>query len=190
MSALDVELDFSLDAGSRRRAGRVAGSRERRSPGDRDGRIGRDERPPLHPVADAPAPVAAVDSAPARRRTPEQRSATRRAVTEDEARPVRRTGPDGVERRTVTIQGRGSERYRASAERRPSQRAHERSGFRPDRAAMWAVMLGVVMILAAATSSHAAVLRPAGSQARLAQAARAHTQASRTVALTRPPRQR
>jgi hypothetical protein len=60
-------------------------------------------------------------------------------------------------RRTVTIQGRGSERY-TPERRRPQQRAHERVGFRPDRAAMWAVLLGLLMVLAAATSSHAAVL--------------------------------
>jgi hypothetical protein len=35
---------------------------------------------------------------------------------------------------------------------------HERAGFRPDRAAMWAVLLGVILMLAAATSSHAATL--------------------------------
>ena len=62
-------------------------------------------------------------------------------------------------RRTVSIQGRGSERYRGVPERRrPAQRPHERAGFKPDRAAMWAVVLGVLMILAAATSSHAAML--------------------------------
>jgi hypothetical protein len=62
-------------------------------------------------------------------------------------------------RRTVSIQGRGSERYRGVPERRrPAQRPHERAGFKPDRAAMWAVVLGVLMILAAATSSHAATL--------------------------------
>jgi hypothetical protein len=62
-------------------------------------------------------------------------------------------------RRTVAIQGRGAERYRSMPERRrPARRPHERAGFKPDRAAMWAVVLGVLMILAAATSSHAAML--------------------------------
>jgi hypothetical protein len=36
--------------------------------------------------------------------------------------------------------------------------SHERPGFRPDRAAMWAVLLGLLLVLVAATSSHAAVL--------------------------------
>ncbi len=58
-------------------------------------------------------------------------------------------------RRTVTITGRGAERYRPTRPRR-QQALHERSGFRPDRAAMWAVLLGVLLILVAATSSHAA----------------------------------
>jgi hypothetical protein len=61
-------------------------------------------------------------------------------------------------RRTVRIQGRGAERYSPPpARRRPHRRPHERDGFKPDRAAMWAVLLGVVLILVAATSSHAAV---------------------------------
>jgi hypothetical protein len=68
-------------------------------------------------------------------------------------------------RQTVTITGRGAEAYatrrgtRASgAQRHQSIRRHEREGFRPDRVAMWAVMLGMVLMLAAAASSHAAVL--------------------------------
>lgn len=62
-------------------------------------------------------------------------------------------------RRTVAISGRGSERYQSqSARRRPSTRAHERPGFRPDRVAMWAVLLGFALVLIAATSSHAAML--------------------------------
>jgi hypothetical protein len=69
---------------------------------------------------------------------------------------------DGVPgRRTVTIRGRGSERYTPpprDRSRRPSERAYERAGFRPDKIAMWAVLMCVVLILVAATSSHAAVL--------------------------------
>jgi hypothetical protein len=71
-------------------------------------------------------------------------------------------GGDGIPgRRTVTIRGRGSERYTPpprDRSRRPSERAYERAGFRPDKVAMWAVLMGVVLVLAAATSSHAAVL--------------------------------
>jgi hypothetical protein len=63
-------------------------------------------------------------------------------------------------RRTVTIRGQVADRYaapRPSSRRRPERR-YERSGFRPDRAAMWAVLLGVMLILAAVTSAHAATL--------------------------------
>jgi hypothetical protein len=60
-------------------------------------------------------------------------------------------------RRTVTIRGQGAERNiprRPSGSRRPSERRHERAGFRPDRAAMWAVLLGLMLILAAVASAH------------------------------------
>ena len=62
-------------------------------------------------------------------------------------------------RRTVVIRGRGAERY--PAPRRGSEsrlRPHERSGFKPDRVAMWAVLLGLALLLGAVTSAHAAVL--------------------------------
>ena len=75
----------------------------------------------------------------------------------------RRGGVPG--RHTVTISGQGSEGYasrngtRASGAQRHSQiKRHERAGFRPDRVAMWAVLLGVTLMLMAAVSSHAAVL--------------------------------
>ncbi len=60
------------------------------------------------------------------------------------------------ERRTVTIRGYGAERNLPVA--RPTVRRHERPGFRPDRAALWAVILGVVLILVAVASAHGAVL--------------------------------
>jgi hypothetical protein len=56
----------------------------------------------------------------------------------------------------VTIRGRGAERNLPVA--RPNLRRHERPGFKADRAALWAVMLGVLLILVAATSAHAAIL--------------------------------
>ena len=65
----------------------------------------------------------------------------------------------------MTISGRGAEAYTerrgtrpSSAQRHQAIRRHEREGFRPDRVAMWAVALGVILMLAAAASSHAAVL--------------------------------
>ena len=71
-------------------------------------------------------------------------------------RPVAAT--DG--RRTVTIRGYGGhppERNLPMA--RPKLRRHERPGFQPDRAALWAVILGLLLIFVAAASAHAAVVR-------------------------------
>jgi hypothetical protein len=65
-------------------------------------------------------------------------------------------------RRTVTIRGQGAERYpqrRVDGSRRPRpERRHERAGFRPDRAALWAFLLGVMLIMVAVASAHAATL--------------------------------
>ncbi len=71
-------------------------------------------------------------------------------------------------RRTITITGRGAERYGSStyARRRSQRPLHERPGFQPDRFAMWAVLLCILLLLVAATSSHAAMLSPhAGAHA-------------------------
>jgi hypothetical protein len=40
---------------------------------------------------------------------------------------------------------------------RPTPRRHERTGLRPDRTALWAVLLGLCLILVAAASAHGAV---------------------------------
>ncbi|HYZ79721.1 MAG TPA: hypothetical protein VE571_00550 [Solirubrobacteraceae bacterium] len=63
-------------------------------------------------------------------------------------------------RRTVTIRGQVADRYAApsSSSRRRPERRYERSGFRPDRVVLWAFVLGVMLILAAVTSAHAATL--------------------------------
>jgi hypothetical protein len=97
-----------------------------------------------------------------------------RAVTEErraESDRYRATGAAAVSsagdgagvpgRRTVTIRGQGAERYSgryADGSRRRPERRHEREGFRPDRAALWAFLLGVMLILVAVTSAHAATL--------------------------------
>jgi hypothetical protein len=60
-------------------------------------------------------------------------------------------------RRTVKIQGRGAERNLPlpdSSRRRPPRRAYERTGFRPDRLAMWAVVLGLLLVVIAIISAH------------------------------------
>ena len=65
-------------------------------------------------------------------------------------------------RRTVRISGQGAEGYATRNGTRPSSaqryqrlRPYERAGFRPDRVAMWAVLLGVLLVLAAVASAHA-----------------------------------
>jgi hypothetical protein len=65
---------------------------------------------------------------------------------------------DPPARRTVTITGRGAERNLPwptdASRRRSARRMHERAGFRPDRFAMWALLLGLLLVLVAATSAH------------------------------------
>jgi hypothetical protein len=75
-------------------------------------------------------------------------------------------GADG-ERRTVVITGRGAERWATTPRRGYDAhvRPHERAGFKPDRVAMWAVLLGLALLLGAAASSHAAVLHVASQLA-------------------------
>ena len=52
-------------------------------------------------------------------------------------------------RRTVVITGRGTERYSPShvVVRRQRLAFHERASFSPDRMAMWAVLLGIALVL-------------------------------------------
>lgn len=60
-------------------------------------------------------------------------------------------------RRTIKIQGRGAERNLPlpdATRRRPAVRAYERAGFRPDRLAMWAVILGFLLVFVAVISAH------------------------------------
>lgn len=89
----------------------------------------------------------------------------------DERRSLRLAGPDAAysvadlavpvepaARRTVVITGHGHDRPVPRRGYDARVRRHERSGFKPDRVAMWAVLLGLALLLAAATSSHGAVL--------------------------------
>lgn len=74
----------------------------------------------------------------------------------DHPRPARPMTAPPV-RRTVKIQGRGTERNLPlpdPARRRPSRRSYERAGFRPDRLAMWAVVLGFLLVVVAIASAH------------------------------------
>jgi hypothetical protein len=58
-------------------------------------------------------------------------------------------------RRTIRIQGRGAERHLPVPSSRQRRRpAHESAYFRPDKLAMWAVVLGLLLVLAAILSAH------------------------------------
>jgi hypothetical protein len=109
--------------------------------------------------------------------------------------PSARPGQGVPGRRTVTIKGYGAERNlpwtAGQSRRRPAQPRHQRPGFRADRAAMWAVLLGIMLVVVAAASSHAAVLRAAA--ARSTHRAPAHVAtaaAARSVAVAAPRRPR
>jgi hypothetical protein len=98
--------------------------------GRRTIRVGKDE--------DLPSEIAAI--------------AADRDIRADE--PPAPTGQAIPERRTVKIGGRpeGSleaSRYQRDRARRPPRTAHERIGARPDRIAMWAFALGLLLIVIA-----------------------------------------
>ncbi len=124
---------------------RASGSRGTSGPGPPPG----PGRPPALGLLRDPSPP------PNFRRTPPGRS------TPSEPRR-RRNRPRSCRVRPATADGRSRSTAgaRSATARRPSvgqaRRLHEREGFRPDRAAMWAVMLGFILVLVAATSSHAA----------------------------------
>jgi hypothetical protein len=99
----------------------------------------------LRPVPAGPEPVARGPvAAPGSARAPQQ--------------PAAEQGSLAQARRTVKIEGRGAERNLPwpgdAARRRPSRSLHERAAFRPDRLAMWAVFLGLLLVLMAALSAH------------------------------------
>jgi hypothetical protein len=83
------------------------------------------------------------------RRAAAAAAATPRPAPRPPSQPT--SSADGI-RATVTIRGYGAERNLPVA--RPTLRRHERREFRPDRAAMWAVLLGLCLILVAVVSAH------------------------------------
>jgi hypothetical protein len=87
---------------------------------------------------------------------PEPTPPPRREPASAARRPADPADPPA--RRTVTITGRGAERnlpWNPDAPRRRSpKRAHERAGFQPDRFAKWALLMGLLLLLVAATSAH------------------------------------
>src|SRR4051794_18246363 len=133
--------------------------------GNRRGRASRPHHPAARDAAGRDESVAAPLAAPGSRRSAE--------IT---GRPAAAPGS----RRTVEITGRTVAapplpRLVEVERRRPPRRTVERVGPRPDRVALWAVLLGFFLILVAATSSRAAT--PV-----------AHGHAGATVALHAPVR--
>lgn len=101
---------------------------------------------------------------PRRAPAPAARSAARPPARPSPTPPIRAAAspPEGTPlpgRRTVTIKGRGAERNlpweSGVSPRRSSRLPHHRSTFRPDRLAMWAVFLGLLLVVVAAMSAHA-----------------------------------
>jgi hypothetical protein len=77
-----------------------------------------------------------------------------------QARPRHLSAVPAGERRTIVITGRGApapapRTRRAEAARRPPRRLTERAGPNPDRIALWAVLLGLFLIVVAVASAHA-----------------------------------
>jgi len=122
-----------------------------------DGRSRRGTSPARYDAGeplDFDAERAALEDPPARR--------SRRAANADgaAATAIAPLAPPPA-RRTVQITGRtvaapSLPRLVEVERRRPARRPAERVGPRPDRVALWAVLLGFFLILVAATSSHAA----------------------------------
>jgi hypothetical protein len=162
-------------------APRAAAARTARRPADattapRAAGAGTARRPA--DASTAPRTAAAAGSAPAPRPGPA-------AGAHPTSRPAPTPAPSPSEskaRRTVTIQGGAAERQLLLAtyesRRRPPERRYERAGFKPDRVAMWAVLLGVLLVLVAATSSHAATVSSHAQQA--AKALHSHVATGRS----------
>jgi hypothetical protein len=105
--------------------------------GRRTIRVGKDE--------DLPSEIAAI-------------AADRDIPVDEPPTPAAHTGEGLPERRTVKIGGRpeGSleaARYQRDRARRPPRTTHERIGARPDRIAMWAFALGLLLIIIAVLSA-------------------------------------
>ena len=62
--------------------------------------------------------------------------------------------PEGKDRQTIVIRGQATAAARPSPSR-PRRRRLDRAGHRPDRVAMWAVVLGMFLAAVAAASGHA-----------------------------------
>jgi hypothetical protein len=107
------------------------------------------------------------------------------------ARRPRAASTSASARRTIQITGRtvpapSVPRLVDIERRRPARRPAERVGPRPDRLAMWAVLLGFFLILVAATSSSKAATHPVGAQHQAPLVSHGHV----TAAVSGTPRLR
>jgi hypothetical protein len=136
------------------------------------------------------------DAAPRSRRferAPERRGRFARVEHSGAARPADAPVPLPVpsRRRTIEITGRtvgapALPRLVQIDRRRPARRPAERVGARPDRLALWAVVLGFFLIFVAVTSTSHAATRAhsagaAGSRVVHQQVVRTHTAALRAI---------
>jgi hypothetical protein len=148
----------------------------------------RSAAPPARDRSAAPPARDRFAAPPPRRAAEPRHEASRSTAPAAPLPPLRESPAPPAGRRTITITGHGDDRRTgraAVAERsRPQRRPHERPGYRPDRIALYAVLLGVVLVLVAATSSHAATRRPAHARP-AAQVSVAKT-AARPAASARP----
>jgi hypothetical protein len=151
-AALDLDGAF----GTPRRASKRAESREivltRDAAFERAReRAERDAAPRRRPLAVVPEPA----ERPAVDREAARRTAEHEALLAPRDRFER--GPDG--RRTVQISGQPAAaprtRLRELERRRPNRRPVDRIASRPDRIALWVVILGILLVVIAATSSSA-----------------------------------
>jgi len=152
---------FSRTAEAPPRERRFAREDEPRRPG-RDGEGAREPREPGTPAEDLPRGGVEDGRRTIRIDKPEDVPSEIAAITadrdldgvEESSEPLPPLEPAVGERRTVKIGGRpeGSleaARYQRDRARRPPRTAHERIGARPDRLAMWAVALGLLLIVIA-----------------------------------------
>jgi hypothetical protein len=135
---------FTRREPARQRPRRLHAVEGGRSPSQRMAAAAPPEPPRPAPAREVPPPVADPRTAAARR--PSGRVAPPASASATAGEPARRT---------VTIRGYGAERnlpWPDSPHRRPQRSIHERAGFNPDRVAMWAVLLGILLVIVALAS--------------------------------------
>lgn len=141
-----IDEDFSWSEPPRRRRREVAEPPRRRQVERQAAMLERDRQfEAMIEQWDAEAPEAHAPESYATDAT--EAYATEVRGTEARAREERATAE--ASRRTVVITGRGDARYMPAPRRRPSSGLafHERSSFSPDRAGLWAVLLGIALLI-------------------------------------------